>query len=118
VLVVGKPLLMLFGPGFDAGYPLLFLLVVGVVARASVGPAESLLVMTGHQVACAVVFAITLCVAVALNALLIPLYGLWGAAAGMTAAMLFEATLSCLVIRAKLGFVMFVFWPAARGATA
>ena len=27
VLVLGEPMLMLFGPGFDAGYPLLFLLV-------------------------------------------------------------------------------------------
>ncbi len=114
VLAVGRPLLMLFGPGFEAGYPLLFVLVVGVVARASVGPAESLLVMTGHQVACALVFGATLGVAILLNALLIPLYGLWGAAFATMGAMLFEATAASLVIRRKLGFVMFVFWPRAK----
>ena len=53
VLALGKPMLMLFGPGFDAGYPLLFLLVVGVVARAAVGPCESLLTMSGNQNICA-----------------------------------------------------------------
>ena len=60
VLALGKPMLMLFGPGFDAGYPLLFLLVVGVVARAAVGPCESLLTMTGNQNICALVYALTL----------------------------------------------------------
>ena len=53
VLALGKPMLMLFGPGFDAGYPLLFLLVAGVVARAAVGPCESLLTMSGNQNICA-----------------------------------------------------------------
>src|SRR5690606_11731195 len=43
VLVLGLPMLTLFGPGFSDGYPLLFLLTIGVVARASVGPCESLL---------------------------------------------------------------------------
>ena len=38
VLALGKPMLMLFGPGFDQGFPLLFLLIFGVVARAAVGP--------------------------------------------------------------------------------
>lgn len=49
VLALGKPLLMLFGEGFDAGYPLLFVLMAGGVARAAVWPAESLLTMSGHQ---------------------------------------------------------------------
>ena len=72
VLVLGEPMLMLFGPGFDAGYPLLFLLVVGVVARAAVGPCESLLTMTGNQNICAFVYALTLAVNVGLSVLLIP----------------------------------------------
>ena len=53
VLALGEPMLMLFGPGFEAGYPLLFLLVIGVVARAAVGPCESLLTMSGNQNICA-----------------------------------------------------------------
>ena len=48
VLLLGEPMLVLFGPGFAQGYPLLFLLVLGVVARAAVGPCESLLTMSGQ----------------------------------------------------------------------
>ena len=64
---------MLFGPGFNAGYPLLFLLVLGVVARAAVGPCESLLTMSGNQNVCAAVYAMTLAVNVGLSVVLIPL---------------------------------------------
>src|SRR5690606_15174450 len=93
VLVVGKPLLMLFGPGFDAGYLLLFVLVPGVIARASVGPAESLLTMSGNQSICAAVYGVTLAVNVMLNVMLIPAFGLWGAAVAMAAALACEAGL-------------------------
>ena len=53
LLAVGKPLLSLFGPGFAEGYPLIFVLVIGLVARAAIGPSERLLNMVGQQSACA-----------------------------------------------------------------
>ncbi|MGE0502477.1 MAG: oligosaccharide flippase family protein [Rhizobiaceae bacterium] len=111
VLVLGKPMLMLFGPGFDVGYPLLFLLVAGVVARSAVGPAESLLTMSGHQNVCAGVYALTLAINVALSVVLIPAYGLWGAAIGTAAAMLFEAFALSFTVWRKLGIVMAIFLP-------
>lgn len=112
VLVLGKPVLMLFGPGFDAGYPLLFLLVGALVARAAVGPAESLLTMSGHQNACAAVYALTLAINVGLNVVLIPMIGLWGAAVATAIAMLFEASVLSLVVWRRLGIAMAVFLPA------
>jgi O-antigen/teichoic acid export membrane protein len=111
VLALGKPMLMLFGPGFDAGYPLLFLLVAGVVARAAVGPCESLLTMSGNQNVCALVYALTLAVNVALSVLLIPALGLWGAAIATAAAMLFEAAALSFTVWRRLGIVMAVFLP-------
>ena len=108
VLVIGKPMLMMFGPGFEAGYPLLFVLVLGVIARSSVGPAESLLTMTGNQNICAVVYGITLTVSIILNIILIPLYGLWGAAITMTAALTCEAVLLAFTVWKRLGIVMIV----------
>lgn len=113
ILIVGKPMLILFGPGFDAGYPLLFLLVLGVVARAAVGPAESLLTMTGHQNICAMAYAATLALNVGLNVLLIPGFGLWGAAIATTIAMAFEAATLSFIVWYRLGIVMAVFLPAA-----
>ena len=108
MLLAGKPMLMLFGPGFEAGYPLLFLLLAGVVARAAVGPAESLLTMSGHQNACAGVFGVTLAVNLGLNLALIPLWGLWGAATATAVAMCVEALLLAATVRRRLGILMFV----------
>ena len=114
VLVVGKPMLMLFGPGFDAGYPLLFVLVAGVVARAAVGPAESMLTMSGNQNICASVYAGALVINIGLNVVLIPIIGLWGAAVATATAMAFEAASLSLTVRWKLGIVMAAFWPAPK----
>jgi O-antigen/teichoic acid export membrane protein len=108
VIALGKPLLGLFGPGFDAGYPLLFLLVAGVLARASVGPAESLLTMSGHQNACAIVYGLTLLINVGLSLWLIPLHGLWGAAIATATAMGFEAAALAVTVYRRLGIAMSV----------
>lgn len=108
VLALGKPMLMLFGPGFDAGYPLLFVLVLGVVARSSVGPAESLLTMSGNQNVCAAVYGFTLGTNVVLNIVLIPVWGLWGAAASTALAMAVEAALLSFTVWRRLGIVMVV----------
>jgi len=113
VLALGEPMLMLFGPGFAAGYPLLFLLVTGVVARAAVGPAESLLTMSGNQNICAIVYALTLALNIGLNVLFIPMLGLWGAAIATAAAMFFEASALSFTVWRRLGIVMAVFLPAA-----
>lgn len=115
VLAIGKPMLMLFGPGFDQGYPLLFLLVAGVVARAAVGPAESLLTMSGAQNVCAAVYALTLALNIALAIVLIPLLGLWGAAIATSAAMAFEAATLAFTVWRKLGIVMVARMPGAGG---
>lgn len=112
VLVLGDPMLRLFGPGFHTGYPLLFLLVVGVVARSAVGPAESLLTMTGNQNVCAFVYALTLALNIALSFMLIPPFGLWGAAIATTASMAFEAAALSFTVWRRLGIVMAIFMPA------
>lgn len=113
VLALGEPMLELFGPGFEQGFPLLFLLVLGVVARAAVGPCESLLTMTGNQNVCALVYALTLALNVALSFALIPLFGLWGAAIATTLSMVFEASALSFTVWRRLGIVMAVFMPAA-----
>ena len=112
VLALGKPMLWLFGPGFDAGYPLLFLLVVGVVVRSAVGPAESLLTMTGNQNICAFVYAMTLALNIALSIALIPAFGLWGAAIATTASMAFEAAALSFTVWKRFGIIMAIFAPA------
>ncbi|YBV96146.1 lipopolysaccharide biosynthesis protein [Phyllobacteriaceae bacterium JZ32] len=114
LLLLGEPLLSLFGASFTEGYPLLFVLIIGVIARASVGPTESLLNMSGNQNVCAALYAVALCINVALNILLIPRLGLMGAAIATAAAMAFEASSLSLTVYRRLGIPMFIFAPAAK----
>ncbi|MDG4903712.1 MULTISPECIES: lipopolysaccharide biosynthesis protein [unclassified Mesorhizobium] len=114
VLALGEPMLVLFGPEFTAGYPLLFLLVFGVVARGAVGPCESLLTMSDNQNICAAAYAMTLALNIALNVVLIPLFGLWGAAIATSLAMVFEAGALSFTVWRKLGIVMAIFVPANK----
>ncbi|MGN6534559.1 MAG: lipopolysaccharide biosynthesis protein [Mesorhizobium sp.] len=116
VLALGEPMLSLFGPDFAAGYPLLFLLVLGVVARAAVGPCESLLTMSGNQNVCAAVYAVALTLNIGLNIVLIPQFHLWGAAASTTLAMVFEAAALSFTVWRRLGIAMVIFLPARRPA--
>lgn len=116
VLALGEPMLSLFGPDFAAGYPLLFLLVLGVVARAAVGPCESLLTMSGNQNVCAAVYAVALTLNIGLNIVLIPQFHLWGAAASTTLAMVFEAAALSVTVWRRLGIAMVIFLPARRPA--
>ncbi|PYE88974.1 lipopolysaccharide biosynthesis protein [Phyllobacterium leguminum] len=114
LLLLGQPMLSLFGSSFTQGYPLLFVLIIGVIARASVGPAESLLNMSGNQNVCAALYAVALFINVALNMLLIPRFGLVGAALATAIAMVFEASALSLMVHRRLGIPMFVFAPAPR----
>ncbi len=116
VLVVGPLLLALFGPTFTEGYPLMFIMVAGVVLRASIGPAESLLNMSGNQNICAAIFGCVLAINIALNFLLIPMFGLYGAALATAIATVFETLSLYILVRLRLGVSMFAFAPVQAEA--
>ncbi|WP_112814512.1 lipopolysaccharide biosynthesis protein [Brucella pseudogrignonensis] len=118
ILALGYPLLMLFGSAFTEGYPLLFILIIGVIARASVGPAESLLNMSGKQNICALLYAVTLAVNVGLNLVLIPRFGLMGAAFSTAFAMLLEAILLSTAVHKTMHITMFILIPRNRASDA
>src|SRR5690606_15935878 len=101
LLVFGWPLLYLFGPSFTAGYPLLFIFIIGLIARASVGVAESLLSMAGQQRICAAVYTAVFVLNVALNVLLVPRFGLAGAAMATATALVVEAGALFVVTRQR-----------------
>lgn len=109
VLLLGKPLLMMFGPGFDSGYPLLPILSIGILARAAIGPAETLLIMAGEQRICAWLYGAALLLAVALNYVLIPTYGLYGAAWATTLTLIAESICLFVIAHTRLGIQALVF---------
>jgi O-antigen/teichoic acid export membrane protein len=109
ILAFGRPLLSLFGAGFEAGYGVMFILAVGLLARASVGPAERLLNMIGERKQCATVYALAFAINLLLCAILIPRLGIEGAAAATSAALVAESLMFSWVTKKRLGFNIFVF---------
>lgn len=87
ILAVGYPVLMSFGEGFTDAYPLMFILGAGMLAKAAMGPAETILNMLGHQRATALSLALAAAVGISLNLLLIPLWSVTGAALATASAL-------------------------------
>jgi O-antigen/teichoic acid export membrane protein len=114
LLLFGRPILNLFGPQFTAGYPLMFILAVGLLARAAIGPIERLLNMLGEQRACALIYACAFAVNIGLSFALIPPFGMTGAASATACALLTESILLFVVTRSRLGFHVFVWSRAER----
>ena len=79
-LALGEPLLRMFGKDFVGGYHLMFILAIGLLARATVGPVERLLNMLGERRSCAQVYAGMFLLNLLLCLVLIPHFGATGAA--------------------------------------
>ncbi len=115
--IFGRYFLALFGPSFVAGESLLWILAIGVVVRSTVGAAESVLTMSGEQKTCAIVYAASLAVNLVLNFSLIPVYGLKGAAAATSLALVFEAVALYAAAKRRLGIHIFIIPSLGNPAT-
>ncbi len=93
LLLLGKPILWLFGPEFMTGYPAMFILVIGLLARSLAGPLQGLMIATGQQNMAAITMGTAVAINIAFNLLLIPKYGLLGAAAATALSFIVEAIL-------------------------
>lgn len=109
LLILGKPLLSLFGPTFASGYPLLYILSAGILVRASIGPAETLLTMAGQQGITAIVYTATFVFNVTLNIVLIPRFGLAGAASATSLALVAETIALYTITATRLGIHCSIF---------
>jgi O-antigen/teichoic acid export membrane protein len=109
LLALGKPLLSLFGPGFSDGYYLMFILALGLLARAAVGPVERLLNMLNEQRLCAVVYAGAFALNIGLCVLLIPRVGVAGAAIATASALIAESIALFVVTKKRLGLHGLIF---------
>jgi O-antigen/teichoic acid export membrane protein len=109
LLLFGKPMLSLFGPQFTNGYHLMYILALGLLARAAIGPIERLLNMLGEQRICAMVYAGAFGVNLALCFVLIPRFGMMGAAISTASALIVESIMLYVVTRSRLGFHVFVW---------
>lgn len=113
----GRPLLGLYGTQFIQGYPALVILGAAYCVAASMGALETILSMTGHERITGRVGMAATAVNIMLNAALIPLFGLIGAACatGLTT-ILWAAALS-VVARRRLGIDVSIFARATAVVT-
>jgi O-antigen/teichoic acid export membrane protein len=109
LFIFGKPLLLLFGPSFGSGYPLLYILSAGILVRASIGPAEILLAMAGQQRITALVYVVTFLANVTLNLVLIPRFGLSGAAFAVSTSLVVETAALYVLVARRLGLHCSIF---------
>jgi O-antigen/teichoic acid export membrane protein len=109
LLAVGRPMLWMFGHDFVSGYYLMFILAIGLLARASVGPVERLLNMLGERRSCALVYGGSFALDVALCFLLVPRYGIAGAAVANAITLVNESACLFLIAKFRLGLHCFIF---------
>jgi O-antigen/teichoic acid export membrane protein len=114
LLALGEPMLRLFGPDFVSGYYLMFIIAIGLLARAAVGPAERLLNMLGERRSCALVYAGSFFIDLILCLALIPSLGIAGAAIANAVALVFESASLFYVAKYRLGLHCLVFGPWQR----
>ena len=87
----------------------MFILAVGLLARAAVGPVERLLTMLGEQRICAAVYAFAFALNLVLCIMLIPRLGIEGAAISTATALIVESVLLFFVTKRRLSFHVFIW---------
>ncbi len=80
LLIGGRRVLGLFGSEYAQAFPLLLIVCAGYLINAVVGSVDQLLIMTKHQGKYTRMLVVTVAINIALNYLLIPRYGAFGAA--------------------------------------
>jgi O-antigen/teichoic acid export membrane protein len=103
VIVGGRLVLLVFGAEFASGVTSLRILGVGQWANAAMGSVAFLLMMTGHARDVTVTLTAGLIVNVALSVLLIPQWGIGGAATAATVTVIFWNAVLGWFVRRRLG---------------
>ena len=107
-------ILALFGPEFRAGAPILALLALGQFVNVATGSVAYLLMMSGHEklLRNRAIFMSVFCLA--LNILLIPHWGILGAAIATAVCVAMTNLIAAYLVWSKLGIITLPFFPKGR----
>jgi O-antigen/teichoic acid export membrane protein len=100
---------LVFGPDFTASYPLLLILLVGEVVSSATGSPGHLLLMTGNERETVNGIGAAAAVNLALNLLLVPLWGIRGAAIATATSVIVSNVLLWRAARKRLGINSLAF---------
>jgi O-antigen/teichoic acid export membrane protein len=104
--LVAAPLLGLFGEGYDAAAGVVPLLGLAIVALCAFGPGEDVLTMLGEERACSAIFVLAVATSIGLGLLLVPAWGMHGAAAAVLASAILRGAALAWVARQRLGLAL------------
>lgn len=105
IIVFAKPLMRIFGPDFEAGWVVLVIGAVGQLVNCGVGSVGFLLLMSGNERKLIKVQAGAAILTLALGLLLVPRWGIVGAALAAAVTNAFTNGWNLLQVRRVLGFV-------------
>lgn len=100
--VFGNWFLLIYGEAFLAGHLALAILCVGKIITIGIGPAALLLTMTGFEKSAALGVGLSVITNIILNSIMIPIWGMEGAAIATTFSTVLLAALMALWVRNKL----------------
>ena len=103
LVLTGWWLLKLFGPGFQAAYPALLILLAGALVNSFTASAGYLLIMTGRQAVAFGFMVMGLAISVSVNLLLIPTLGATGSAVASALALSSWNLAMAIYIRREIG---------------
>lgn len=109
LVAAGHWIFAAFGPGFVAALPALKVLAGAQLVSAASGSVGKLMTMTGHQVEAGVVLAVAATINVGLDFVLIPRYGMVGAAVAAGTATVIWNLILVVRVRQLLGVRSTVF---------
>jgi O-antigen/teichoic acid export membrane protein len=102
-------ILLIFGAEFTTGQTAMIILIVGQLLHAMHGPAGILLDMTGHEKYTAIAAGSSAILNICLNALLIPHWGINGAATATTISLIMVNIADIILVRTKLKLSVTLF---------
>ena len=114
IIFFGSFLLQLFGAGFSVAYPVVVILAIGCLINALWGSLwGDLLTLTGYYKEATVIIVLVTALNLALTAVLTPRFGISGAAAATTTAVVVRSALMAIFVRRKFGFWPWTVWRRA-----
>ena len=111
---LGVPLLSLFGDGYEAAAVTIPILCLGLVAACAFGPGEDVLTMLGEERICSAVFGLALATNLGLNFVLVPIWGMLGAAFATAFALALRGALLAWFAHRRLGLTLPVLVTEAK----
>lgn len=117
MILFGRTVLGIFGDQYVEGFVPMMVMIAGLSLAAAAGPVTQFLLMTGQQWECIKIFSVNVIVCLAAAIVVIPTYGVLGAAGIAAFARLSSSASMVLLIKRKHNLWCVAGWPTRSVTT-